>query len=574
MCKDTHFDKTNNNDIIKLTYNCCNKHKSEEQPGNEPKPLLGIITKNSSPPPKDLQNHRAEKYLLRSVVSEIMPKSRTAKCMCWIMPGKNFVPVYLSKENQKAHYKNLMLCSSVWDCPVCAAKISEVRADQLTEATKRALILGLKIYLVTLTNGHGAGDDLKQLKELQKSVIKSMSSGKNTINRKLLDKGVNMVGFVRASEITYGKNGWHPHFHLLTFIESDLAENEVKNVLQNEYESAWVGGWSNLVQKHKSKKLEIKGIKNLNKLIPLTQDCKGKKVAVTVETGKSIAEYIAKYGKTSEKNDVKRWGTEREMTKGHIKNTRSNTSVTPWGLLRIIAGLNKIDGYNSERAKYLFKIYSNAYKGERQLFWSVGLKKMLLVDDLTDKEIVEKAENESNLLARLLKNTWKSIVREKKQSYYLNLAENDKEAFFNEIIKRQHYLFNDDQPFGDPLQSDPVPGDQPFGDPLQSDPAPGDQPFGDPLQSDPVPGDQPFGDPLQSDPAPGDQPFGDPLQSDPVPGDQPFGDPLQSDPVPGDQPFGDPLQSDPVPGDQCQGDQLFGKILSKSRKLLNPQNIF
>jgi hypothetical protein len=80
MCKDTHFDKTNNNDIIKLTYNCCNKHKSEEQPGNEPKPLLGIITKNSSPPPKDLQNH--------------------------------------------------------------------------------------------LTNGHGAGDDLKQLKELQKSVYK------------------------------------------------------------------------------------------------------------------------------------------------------------------------------------------------------------------------------------------------------------------------------------------------------------------------------------------------------------------------------------------------------------------
>ena len=29
--------------------------------------------------------------------------------------------------------------------------------------------------------------------------------------------GIEIEGFIRAQEVTYGDNGWHPHFHMIVF---------------------------------------------------------------------------------------------------------------------------------------------------------------------------------------------------------------------------------------------------------------------------------------------------------------------------------------------------------------------
>ena len=68
---------------------------------------------------------RAERFALKSHVAELLPNSRTAKCLWRRCASK--VDVMRDKSHGKAFFRGLQTCSSVWACPVCAAKIAERR---------------------------------------------------------------------------------------------------------------------------------------------------------------------------------------------------------------------------------------------------------------------------------------------------------------------------------------------------------------------------------------------------------------------------------------------------------------
>ena len=64
---------------------------------------------------------RVERFALQSVARDILPDSRTAKCLR-IRAHDRDVQVWKSKKHKTASYGGLQTCGSVWVCPVCGAK--------------------------------------------------------------------------------------------------------------------------------------------------------------------------------------------------------------------------------------------------------------------------------------------------------------------------------------------------------------------------------------------------------------------------------------------------------------------
>ena len=95
---------------------------------------------------------RLERWILQSAVKKLLPDKRVAKC-CRIRAFKQLtIKVLYNAINKTAHFGGLQTCGSVWDDPVCAAKISERRRiDEVAPAMQAWESQGGQCLLLTLT---------------------------------------------------------------------------------------------------------------------------------------------------------------------------------------------------------------------------------------------------------------------------------------------------------------------------------------------------------------------------------------------------------------------------------------
>jgi len=332
-------------------------------------------------PEFDPKRHRAERYALKSVVNRLFPTSRTSKCCRWRVP-KQALQVHRSTDHGKAFYSGLQVCASVWACPVCAAKISERRRAELVTAVALAKSMGMHIKLLTLTVPHGLGDDLPTLLEQIRNAWRRTSTnraGKNL--RKLLG----IKGTIRALEVTHGQNGFHPHLHVLLFLEHDATNACVEGMFAPLWQNACVKAG-----------------------LPRPSDAHG----CRVDDGSYAAKYASK------------WGLESELTKSHTKKGRHG-SRTPWDFLRGVLD----QAYSWEQDAQLFRTYAGAFKGQRQLYWSNGLRALLaLGEEATDEEVAATQEDNARMLAELTDDQWRAILRTKSETMVLDMAEDHPEA--------------------------------------------------------------------------------------------------------------------------------------------------
>lgn len=340
---------------------------------------LGIYTKlQATPENKGLQRDslkRAEKYALQNEVIKLLPKERVRGCLRYRISTNGGVDVRYNEKREKAHFSNVQRCGSVWVCPVCSAQISEGRRQELSTGIDNWTAQGGAVYLATFTNPHYYGDNLdEQLCRQKKAFEKFWGQRKVKENLKILG----YVGRVVATEVTYGKNGWHPHYHILMFFEHHIDAKSLRNFIGIEWQKACTKA----------------GLKE-----PSLEH------GVDVRDGTFAKEYVSK------------WGLEDEMTKGHIKKGRTG-SMTPWDLLRASMG-------GDEQAGRLFKAFAKAFKGKQQLAWSKGLKSLLAVDEVTDEELATETEKDSISITELDIQIWKIILTYKARADYLQCVESD-----------------------------------------------------------------------------------------------------------------------------------------------------
>lgn len=118
-----------------------------------------------------------------------------------------------------AHYAGLATCGSIWACPVCSAKIRNHRALEISEAAASWDRAGNTVYLLTLTMPHDLGMPLAKLIPVIADGFRSVISGRPWV--RIRDK-LGIAGTIRSMEVTHGANGWHPHLHVLVFINGAL----------------------------------------------------------------------------------------------------------------------------------------------------------------------------------------------------------------------------------------------------------------------------------------------------------------------------------------------------------------
>jgi len=108
----------------------------------------------------------------------------------------------------------LVVCGSHL-CPVCGPRLAKTRREELARVIAWATGQGLQPVFLTLTTSHQAGDDLAELLDCQRQALRAWRQ-----HRAFRDAAKSFAGTVSAFEATYGRNGWHPHAHILLLVRA------------------------------------------------------------------------------------------------------------------------------------------------------------------------------------------------------------------------------------------------------------------------------------------------------------------------------------------------------------------
>ncbi|WJE17863.1 protein rep (plasmid) [Bacillus cereus] len=322
-----------------------------------------------------LRFSRAERYACQSVARKALPNERVSKCLR-LVNNKTNVQVWEHKKTKKAFYNGLLVCGSVWTCPVCAAKISERRRKELQQAFDIHKNNGGYIALLTLTFSHQKTDRLKDTIEKFGQATQKFMSGRAYQN---IRDEMGLIGRIRVFEVTFGKNGFHPHAHIALFYKNKVKLKDIKEKMY----SLWVKA---------CEKFEL---------------TTSHKYGLDLQDGEKAQKYLSKHGT---------WGLDQELSKSHIKKAK-NDSMTPFDFLR-----EYLSG-DDEKYLNLFREYAECFKGKRQLQWSQGLKKRFILEEKTDEQVAKEKTEEADLLGLLSYDVWKKILKYENRSYFLDLCE-------------------------------------------------------------------------------------------------------------------------------------------------------
>lgn len=329
-----------------------------------------------------LRQIRSERYALQSVAKKAIPNERVSKCLRLSFNGE--IEVWKHLKTNRSFYNGLLVCGSVWNCPVCAAKISERRRTELQQAFDTWKEQEGKLALLTLTFSHKKTDILKDTLKKFTSATSRFASGKR-YNRIRTEMG--LIGRIRVFEITWSeRNGFHPHIHLALFYKHEVNLNKIKMALYELWETA------------------------CNKFGLSSSEQYG----LDLQGAEKLDEYLSKHGN---------WSLEQEMSKSHMKKARFE-SLTPFDFLRYYLDSYDIET-NTYNVKYLklFKEYAAALKGKTQCYWSPGLKKQFNLVEKTDEETAKESLEEAIIMGTLPYEIWKIILKRDLRADFLNWTE-------------------------------------------------------------------------------------------------------------------------------------------------------
>jgi len=365
---------------------------------------LGTLTNTASAPVGGVPS-TVLRFALQAAALELIPQERIKICLRYPKPSQDKILIHRSKTAKKAHFGGLMTCGSIWHCPVCAARISEQRRKELSQAT--ANWTG-GMFMITYTASHKISTPLS---EILNTIVEGVRSFKSGRKFQTIKNAMAWEGSVKALEPTYGANGWHPHVHELVFTQIPLTMLEL-DVLEIALKSHW---------------LDVLGRKGW---IAST-----KRGLVISDDKFELARYVAKFGHepTMSLDDYKnRWSLAHEVTKSVVKKGKQG-GRTPTQLLMDYM----VDDFEAGEA---WREYALCFKGRKQLTWSNGMRDLLkLGQEQGDAEIVDETPENSYVYAQFTLGQWKLILNHDARGDILNKAgymEQEEFAFWiNELFE-------------------------------------------------------------------------------------------------------------------------------------------
>lgn len=353
-------------------------HSAGERPAD-----LSLASSSSADETSRIREARQRRYELQRTAAAILsslphPKGRewrTVRCLLHL--GGDAVAVRYSPSISRASFAGACVCGSVWVCPVCSARISELRRVEIAAAhTVHAAAGGTALFL-TLTTPHELDDSLSELLGNRRQSGRVGLAG--AMQRFRMDRQVKHVlrklgriGFIRATEITRGAHGWHPHFHELWLTDCP-QDDRIRVTVADQLLRVW------------QRCCVMSGLSEPN--------ARG----VDLRWSWDASEYLSKIG------HEQHWGSARELSSAGTKRGRK-TSRNSWQLLR--------DAGNGDGdAKAAFCEFATATLGQRQLVWQRGLKAALAIQERTDEELARHVDEDSFVMTVIPAHRWRALLR-------------------------------------------------------------------------------------------------------------------------------------------------------------------
>jgi hypothetical protein len=277
-----------------------------------------------------------------------------------------------------AHYSGVATCGSIHSCPLCMPKIRNARAVEIATGAAAWDRRGNSVYMLTLTMPHDMGMRLRHLQPVIADGFRSLISGRPWL--RLRDQ-LGIRGTIRSMEVTYGDNGWHPHLHVLVFIDGDLDASGLATFYAYMRER-----WARWIVKAGYR-------------VPHAQ------YGVDIGRCTSAKEAGLYVAKTQEGRSVG-----NELARGDMKQGREGGRAP----LEILDDF-RWTGDKADLA--LWHEYEKAMHGRQAITWSKGLRQLLLAEtelgdepEQTDEEIAAQ-EVGGDDVALIHGDNWRRIVR-------------------------------------------------------------------------------------------------------------------------------------------------------------------
>lgn len=256
---------------------------------------------------------------------------------------------------EKTRLGSLAVCGSHL-CPVCAPRVASQRTDEVKAVLAKAKAQGLVPVMLTLTVKHQRGDALPALLGGLKSALRRWKQ-----HRAYKAARPRLHGVIAATEATHGRNGWHPHHHLILLVEGTRWQAlRLVATLRKPWEAALKG----------------EGL-----------ECG--RAGFKATAADDAARYMAK------------WDVAPEVANSPAKKGRDKSSRTPAQLLR--------DGYQGDkRAAALWAEWAAAMKGKSVLRFSPGLKAWAGLLDISDEEAAQAPDDEAVLIDLIDGGEWEA----------------------------------------------------------------------------------------------------------------------------------------------------------------------
>lgn len=332
---------------------------------------------------------RRQKFLMQDGLRDVQ-RDRVAKC--GIVRIAADVELRRRLDGPRAFFDAVLICGSVWACPMCGAKIRATRAEEVERVVE---VHGIRrVLMLTLTVAHGAGDALKRVRCGVSQAMARLTRGEPWVRFK---QRYGLIGRIRGLETTHGiQNGWHPHIHALIFLERPLTPRELDQA------SAWLAArWANVVERE---------------LGPAHRP--GDAYGVLLSPCHR-ANYLAKLG--------------LELTAPGRGKRAKPAHRTPFEI-----GWD----YATERRPgdgLIWRAYCDGMFGAQSLTWSPVLReRFALGDDRPDEELVKDRPATSELITRIPAATWDRLLRKdaRAPATLLEVAEREGTTVANAIIAR------------------------------------------------------------------------------------------------------------------------------------------
>lgn len=316
------------------------------------------------------------RFYLQSLARKLLGyKHRTNACLRVIQPMETHAEIRARGiETVKTSYGKLIKCASIWTCPICAISISETRRKELSHAITSHENNGNTIMMATYTLSHFRSDklintltDLKKARRVFKSGRK-WSTIKSTYG---------IIGSIAASEVTWGKNGWHPHIHEILFLTGHFDE-KLAHSLERDLQERWIEAIGDFGR------IGVKGV-----AFKLTA------------SSRYTSEYVAKFG--HEPAMGYDWDFSHEATKQVSKRAKNKDHASPIELLTAWGNGSKIAGD-------LWLEYTSAFYRKQQLVWSKGLKDLFGIADISDEQASEDGNVGYYVLAEINADIWAQLM--------------------------------------------------------------------------------------------------------------------------------------------------------------------